>query len=328
MSDMHMQCDEDKKTRIWYSLLRCPDCRVGSLTHKDIDEVHCTGCGRRFPITHGRPVLLRHDNEIFRIDDYLNAPQPGMVSQNFRLSSLIPCPSVNLSRTRFLPQLGELIKAMEAPVVLVVGGGGQRSWLDSALGLDGMVRVVYTDIDIRADVDIFCDGHELPFQDCSYDAVITTAVLEHVLYPERVAGEILRVLKKGGLLYSELPFMQQVHEGAYDFTRYTLSGHRRLFNEIKEIESGMVAGPGTALVWAIENFLLGFVSRSFSRYLMKSVSRLLFSWLKYVDYYLANKPMAMDGASCTYLFGEKSCDRLPDTKIIASYIGANNLMHT
>jgi hypothetical protein len=31
--------------------------------------------------------------------------------------------------------------------------------------------------------------------------------------------------------------MQQVHEGAYDFTRYTLSGHRRLFNGFTETSS-------------------------------------------------------------------------------------------
>jgi ubiquinone/menaquinone biosynthesis C-methylase UbiE len=77
---------------------------------------------------------------------------------------------------------------------------------------------VFTDIDVRADIDVFCDGHEVPFRDGVYDAVMTSAVLEHVLYPERVASEISRVLKIGGVLYSELPFMQQVHEGAYDFT--------------------------------------------------------------------------------------------------------------
>jgi len=60
--------------------------------------------------------------------------------------------------------------------------------------------------------------------------VVTTAMIEHVLYPEEVGAEICRILKVGGLLYSELPFIQPVHEGAYDFTKYTLFGHRHLFN--------------------------------------------------------------------------------------------------
>src|SRR5207237_664581 len=31
------------------------------------------------------------------------------------------------------------------------------------------------------------------------------------------------------LVLGDTPFMQQVHEGAYDFTRFALSGHRWLF---------------------------------------------------------------------------------------------------
>jgi hypothetical protein len=52
----------------------------------------------------------------------------------------------------------------------------------------------------------------------------------------RVASEIHRLLKSGGFVYSEIPFMQQVHEGAYDFTRYTLVGHRALFRALDDLE--------------------------------------------------------------------------------------------
>ena len=37
-----------------------------------------------------------------------------------------------------------------------------------------------------------------------------------------------------GIVYAETPFMQQVHEGAYDFTRYTVLGHRYLFKKFKQ----------------------------------------------------------------------------------------------
>ena len=148
---------------------------------------------------------------------------------------LIPKSSVNLASQRVLSRVRELPDKIPSATVLVVGGGCQRKWLDERIGAGGSVQTVYTDIDVNADVDLFCDGHDLPFVDGAFDAVVTTAVLEHVLYPERVAAEITRVLKAKGLLYSELPFMQQVHEGAYDFTRYTMSGHRRLFNSISEM---------------------------------------------------------------------------------------------
>jgi len=187
--------------------------------------------------------------------------------------------------------------------------------------------LVYTDIDLGADVDIFCDGHDLPFVDGSFDAVITTAVLEHVLYPERVALEIGRVLRTGGVLYSELPFMQQVHEGAYDFTRYSLSGHRRLFRQFAELQSGMAAGPATALVWAIENFALAFFSGRHARLMAKVVVRCLFFWLKYFDYLLVRRPEAMDGASCTFFLGIKSDKPVDDADIIRHYVGAKHLQH-
>jgi ubiquinone/menaquinone biosynthesis C-methylase UbiE len=67
------------------------------------------------------------------------------------------------------------------------------------------------------------DGHQLPIADGSVDGVWIQAVLEHVLDPSIVVQEIHRVLTPGGVVYAETPFMQPVHEGAYDFTRFSLS---------------------------------------------------------------------------------------------------------
>lgn len=289
-------------------------------------HVRCESCGACFPIVHGRPVLLRHDNVVFSIDEYQRASPPSRAAIQ-GCGCFILSPSVNLASKRMLQRVRDLILPMRQATVLVVGGGHQRQWLDSQLGTGGAIQVLYSDIDVDADVDVFCDGHDLPFVDGIFDAVIATAVLEHVLYPERVAAEISRVLKIGGLLYSEVPFMQQVHEGAYDFTRYTLSGHRRLFNHFSEIESGMVAGPATALVWAIENFALAFVVRSMQRKATKALVRFSFGWLRYFDHLLVNRPEAMDGASCTFFFGLKIEGRVPDKDIVAHYVGAKHVQH-
>lgn len=324
-----VRIEESWMDRELISLLLCPDCFEGALIPSpDQDELICECCEHRFPVSQGRPVLLSHGNELFRIDDYVQVSSEATAGGKGRLSRIVPSPSVNLSSRRVLQRLAKELNAMQHANVLVVGGGRQREWLDKALSAGESVRVVYSDIDIGADIDLFCDGHALPFRGESFDVVITTAVLEHVLYPERVAAEISRVLKVGGWLYSEIPFMQQVHEGAYDFTRYTLSGHRRLFNFVTEVESGMVAGPGTALVWSLENFFLAFVSRSSLRQLVKLGTRLAFSWLKFTDYLLVNKPQAMDGASCTYLFGRKSSIIRSDRDIVSSYVGAKHLRHT
>ncbi|MFZ1908375.1 MAG: methyltransferase domain-containing protein, partial [Burkholderiales bacterium] len=246
------------------------------------------------------------------------------------VTRLIPSPSINLASRRTLLRLRGTLRRRGARKVLVLGGGRQRKWLDPLMsgGTPDGLQLTYTDIDHGADVDLFCDAHELPFLDASQDAVITTAVLEHVMYPERAAAEIHRVLRVGGLLYSEMPFMQQVHEGAYDFTRYTLSGHRRLFNRFDEIDSGMVAGPATALVWAIENFALAFVSRPRLRQAVKALVRIAAGWIKYLDRLLMHNPQAMDGASCTYFLGSKVDTPIPDSEIVARYVGAKHLQHS
>ena len=69
-------------------------------------------------------------------------------------------------------------------------------------------------------------------------------MLEHVLDPAQVVAEIHRVLGKDGVVFANTPFMQQVHEGAYDFTRFTLSGHRWLFRNFDLLEAGTSAGVG------------------------------------------------------------------------------------
>jgi len=310
-------------------ILHCPQCPDGKLTIKDnAQELLCNSCSTRYPVTYGRPVLLRSDNAVFCVEDYRRAVLPSHEVSVSDIARFIPSPSVNLASERVLVRVRQLLAELPLAAVLVVGGGRQRQWLDERLGAGDRVRVVYSDIDVNGDVDLFCDGHDLPFVDGAFDAVVTTAVLEHVLYPERVAGEIYRVLKVDGLLYSELPFMQQVHEGAYDFTRYTLSGHRRLLNGFAEIESGMVAGPATALVWSIENFVLAFFSRSVLRKAAKAMVRICFFWLKYLDAILVHRPEAMDGASCTYLLGRKIEGHIPDAEIVARYVGAKHLRHT
>ena len=98
---------------------------------------------------------------------------------------------------------------------------------------------------------VVADGHFLPFRDGMFDGVWIQAVLEHVLDPPALVAEIHRVLKPTGLVYADTPFMQQVHEQAYDFTRFTLSGHRWLFRGFEEIDAGAVGGAGKALVWSI-----------------------------------------------------------------------------
>jgi len=143
-----------------------------------------------------------------------------------------------------------LKQACARPVVLVIGGATVGCGT-SALYDDRDIEVVGSDVFSSGHTALVADAHKLPFHDATFDGIWIQAVLEHVLAPATVAAEIHRVLKPNGLVYAETPFMQQVHERAYDFSRFTRSGHRWLFREFEEIEAGAVTGPGVALLWSI-----------------------------------------------------------------------------
>ena len=107
-------------------------------------------------------------------------------------------------------------------------------------------------------VDVVGDGHDLPFVDFSFDYVWCSAVLEHVRDPRRVAQEITRVLKPGGLAIVHVPFLEYVHGWPDDYYRFTLNGLRELFGELEEVAAGTSAGPGQVLPDLVQYYATGF----------------------------------------------------------------------
>ena len=135
----------------------------------------------------------------------------------------------------------------------------------------------------------FADAHDIPFEEATFDGVIVQAVLEHVADPHRCVEQIHRVLKTGGVVYADTPFMQQVHAGGHDFTRFTHVGQRRLFRKFEEVSSGASCGPAMALAWAYQYFLLSFVRSKTARRAAIAFARVTGFWLKYLDHYLIRR---------------------------------------
>lgn len=77
---------------------------------------------------------------------------------------------------------------------------------------------------VNEDIDVFYDGNIFPFEDRSFDNIITNQVFEHVFNPEQFMGEISRVVKDGGHLLITVPFVWDEHEQPYDFARYSSFG--------------------------------------------------------------------------------------------------------
>jgi len=170
------------------------------------------------------------------------------------------------------------------------------------------------DIYASTHTDFVADAHRMPFADESFDAVWIQAVLEHVMEPHQVVSEVARVLRVGGVVYAETPFMQQVHEGAYDFTRFTESGHRWLFRDFECIDSGVVWGPGTAFWWSLRYALRAL----FRSHVLAEVLALPFFWLRFLDS-ISSGVHASDAASGVYFFGKKGGRRIGPKDLVAFY---------
>jgi SAM-dependent methyltransferase len=80
-------------------------------------------------------------------------------------------------------------------------------------------------------VDYFYDGKTLPFEDKSFDSIITNQVFEHVFNPHIFLKEINRVTKIGGQMLMTVPFVWDEHEQPFDYARYSSFGLKHILAE-------------------------------------------------------------------------------------------------
>jgi SAM-dependent methyltransferase len=75
--------------------------------------------------------------------------------------------------------------------------------------------------------DVFADARALPFSRDSVDHALLLDVLEHIPDPDLCIAELSRVLKVGGSLTIQVPFLYPVHDAPLDFHRWTRHGLER-----------------------------------------------------------------------------------------------------
>ncbi len=319
--------------------LICPIChseltRSGDSSSGDSssgDRLICRNpaCQTQFPIVDGIPVLINDANSVFSISDFVNHddtffkyPESKFAAFAWKVVHMLPTLGDTIgTRERYAEMARLLLQKTPNPVVLVVGGSIVGQGMGEFL-TNPAIRFVETDITFGPRTQMICDSHDIPFRDGTFDGVVAQAVLEHVADPHRCVDEIHRVLKKTGMVYAEIPFMQQVHGGRYDFLRFTYLGNRRLFRHFTEIKSGVAGGPGMALAWAWQYFALSLVKSRPARALVYLITPLTTFWLKYFDRFLINRVAAYDAASGYYFLGRRSDEALPDRELITLYRGS------
>jgi SAM-dependent methyltransferase len=303
-------------------LFICPRC--ASPVRPEDGEWHCAGAScpfadEPFPVVAGAPALVDFEHSVLDADRLRSVAGASEVQRSRFAGPLrrLLHPA-NTTAPANVARMVELLRADPGgrnPRILVVGGGTVGDGLEE-LYADPTVDLIAFDVYASPATQFVGDGHAIPLADGSLDGVIVQAVLEHVLEPTVVAREIERVLRVGGIVYADTPFLQQVHEGPYDFTRFTDSGHRYLFRGFERIDSGAVAGAGTALRWSVDHFVRA-LTRSVP---LGRIVALAFFWLSWTDRFLDPKH-SVDAASSVYFLGRKSDREISGAEIIDYYQG-------
>ena len=269
-----------------------------------------------FKVINGVPVIISESltDTVFnpdQIQTYVKRQGPRLAA----LRSLLSRPSRVTVRNAFT-FINKIKENQNTPKILIIGSAEKGSGTES-IWADCDIERYGVDVYATQSVDVICDAHYIPYGDGVFDGVWIQAVLEHVLEPSKVVAEIHRVLKDGGVVYAETPFMQQVHEGAYDFTRYTVLGHRYLFRDFEALAFGGNKGANVALAWSIKYFVWA-ITRS--RFVARTVGIIVGLLLKPFGCLLSKKSL-FDSASGAFFLGKKSKLRLSHKEIIKLYDG-------
>jgi ubiquinone/menaquinone biosynthesis C-methylase UbiE len=188
------------------TLLRCIEC-LGSLELVGGETFRCTSCRSQYAIVAGSPVMLRRDPggqssdpdaevrrrtaESFAYEWEHFGELRGEWERNFR-DYLRPHEPETL-RNRLVLDVG--------------AGSGRHSYEAHRLG----ARVVAVDVgeaihvarrNLPADVlTVQADAEELPFEDASFDLVMSIGVLHHLPDPRRALNSLARLVRPGGYIH-------------------------------------------------------------------------------------------------------------------------------
>lgn len=204
-----------------------------------------------------------------------------------------PDPTFNSNRKRLNKLIGETLS--KDGKVLDLGSGGRKLH----------DRIINFDLSQFNHVDIVGNAHFLPFNNNSFDFIIATAVLEHVMYPQVVVDEIYRCLAINGMVYAETPFLQGFHSDPHDYQRYTLTGLKVLFEKFEERDSGVCVGPVSVLTWYIRKFPTIFFKNKLVNKMIEFITGWLFFVFKYLDILFSKASNAHSLASGLYFLSYK-----------------------
>lgn len=281
-------------------VLRCPVCGRSPLG----EDWRCAGCGTGYGVHAGAPVLLRPGSPFHQYVGQSGGGEDGVdrVTRTLRRMKLIPAERVwSRQAKRTIERLVRETAPDDAGRVLVNVGAAIETIFQRVY--EPYADVIRIGLPHEGVVDAIGDAMEYPLADDSVDLLVSSSVLEHIPDPERAIAEAFRVVKPGGRVYAEVPFMRAFHMAPVDYQRYTWSGIARVFERagFETVERGVSSGPATAAALLIKDGLTALTPGRLPSRAMRLVSGWVTQPIKYLDVFL-NTSKCAQFMACNYFY--------------------------
>ena len=283
----------------------CPECK-GKLDHDD-SSLRCDPCDKTFPLIDGIPIMLLDGHDI------VSQPKPAATAASgafLRKAFSLMIKSIPTGYHSPITAENFAFLREQAPPgasCLAVGGGIGAYGKDTEhLGPEILAEMINLEVEPGPVVDLVADGHDIPFPDHSFDLIISQAVLEHVKRPRRVVAEMHRLLKPGGWIFVDVPFIANVHMYS-DFWRFTPRGLDELMQDFEKVRSGQNAGLGAAAALINSELMAAVLSCGNTRYFyrLRRICRRLTSWQRCWDKLLEKTSLPPDAPNSIYFIGRR-----------------------
>lgn len=212
------------------SILQCPECGSDDISSPSSsnNDAHCKKCHRQYSSSKKNTFNFLSD-EIMTIGGVFETE--------------------NVSFHTYGKVCMDLVNSLK----------GKGLVLDAGAGFNGQYHndVVNLEIADYATTDVLGICERLPFKDNSFGGIISVAVLEHLKDPFKAAEELLRVLKPGGFLFVDVPFLQPFHGYPSHYYNMTSEGVKNLFGDRIEIENMSFHNPFDLFPWFFKELLAG-----------------------------------------------------------------------